>query len=201
MGKAYANKKQKHQRPKGDFYSTPKSLIWVSKDMIEQELCYEQEVLDPCHGTGMMSSELKKIGFNVIENDLYRGGVDYLSTPFNYTQIMTNPPFSQWDEFVIKAKKEANKVIFIGRLNYFGTASRLLKGIWDELKSVYCFDRYVDYRTPDRDDGLFHVGAMATAWFVWEKGFSLSPSLHFLSVQDYAKLGNKKDVNNEKDIN
>ncbi len=73
-------------------------------------------------------------------------------------------------------------------MNYFGTTTRLSKGLWEGLKSVYW---YVDYRTPEREDGLFHVGAMSTAWFVWEKGFSSPPTIHFLRVQKYAKLGNK----------
>ena len=30
MGKAYANRKDKESRPEGDFYSTPKSLVWVA---------------------------------------------------------------------------------------------------------------------------------------------------------------------------
>jgi len=191
MGKAYANKKGKEDRPEGDFYPTPKSLVWVAEDMIKGELDKTQDVFEPCCGNGMISTEIAKWGYNVAENDLYHGGVDYLNTPFSYTQIITNPPFSLWDEFVVKAKKEANKVILIGRSNYFGTASRLANGIWKELKSVHFFNRYVDYRTPERDDGIFHVGAMATAWFVWEKGFHSPATINFLDVQPYAKLGNK----------
>jgi hypothetical protein len=191
MGKAYVNRKPKKDRPEGDFYPTPKSLVWVAKEMIQKELCKDQIVFEPCSGSGMISSELEKMGYKVAENELYKNGVDYLKNEFSYRQIMTNPPFSLWDEFVTKSKKEADKVIFIGRLNYFGTTSRLHKGLWDELKSVYVFDRYVDYRTEEREDGLFNVGAMATAWFVWEKGFSLKPTLDFLSVQQYSKLGNK----------
>ena len=190
MGKAYANKKPEKERPEGDFYPTPKSLVWVAENMIKKELCKNEVVFEPCCGNGMISSEIKKFGYNVIENDLYRnGGVDYLNTSFDYPQIITNPPFSLWDEFAVKAKKEAHKVIFIGRVNYFGTTARLSNGLWNELKAVYFFDRYIDYRTPERNDGLFSVGAMATAWFVWERGYSPAPTMHFLSVQKYAKLG------------
>ena len=32
--------------------------------------------------------------------------------------------------------------------------------MWGCLKSVYCFDRYVDYRTSGREDGMFYVGAL-----------------------------------------
>jgi len=122
----------------------------------------------------------------------YMEGVMIIWKPLVVTSKSSLIPhsLSLWDAFVKKAKCEADKVIMIGRLNYFGTTERLSSGIWNDLKSIYCFDRDVDYRTPERDDGLFHVGAMATAWFVWERGFSEPASLNFLSVQEYAKLGN-----------
>jgi len=140
----------------------------------------------------MISDELSLWGFKVIENDLFFGGIDYLTTKFDQPYVITNPPFSKWDAFVRKSKVEAEKIMMIGRLNYFGTHSRLNSGIWTNLKSVYCFDRYVDYRTPERTDGIFHVGALATAWFLWQRDFNQDATLHFLSVQKYAKLGNIK---------
>ncbi|HPA48144.1 MAG TPA: hypothetical protein PK395_20440 [bacterium] len=191
MGKAYANRKLKKERPEGDFYVTPSSLVWVAKDVILQEFSLGLAILEPCCGRGGISRELERLGFTVVENDLFYGGVDYLNTNFSYSQIIMNPPFSLWDDFVRKAKREATKIMVIGRLNYFGTCSRLKSGLWNELKSIYCFDRYVDYRTGERKDGLFHVGAMATGWFIWEKGYLGHPSLHYLSVQNYARLGNK----------
>lgn len=190
LGKAYANRRKKNDRPVGDFYSTPKSLVWVAREIIEREFSKSEPVFEPCYGKGAISQELKTYGFDIIENDLFQGGKDYLLEPYNYTQIITNPPFSLWDDFVQKAKLEANTVMMIGRLNYLGTASRFTNKIWGNLKSIYCFDRYVDYRTPYRDDGCFHVGAMATGWFVWEKGYSYKPTIETLDVQQYATLGN-----------
>jgi hypothetical protein len=189
MGKAYASSKKKQDRPEGDFYPTPKSLVWVAEEIIRAEFDTRVKTLEPCCGNGAISQELKAFGYKVCENDLHAGGVDYLTTAFPQTQVITNPPFSDWDAFVIKAKSEAEKVMMIGRLNYFGTNSRLVSGIWKGLKAVYCFDRYVDYRTPERLDGCFHVGAMATAWFIWERGYRRKPTLDVLSVQDFAKLG------------
>lgn len=193
-GKAYANRKSVDNRPRGDFYSTPRSLVWVARDVILNEFDMSVPILEPCSGRGAISDELKKMGFPVYTNDLYNpGGQDYLTTPFKHRSVITNPPFSLWDSFVIKAKGEADKVMMIGRLNYLGTNSRLVNGLWEDLKSIYCFDRYIDYRTPIRDDGHFHVGAMATAWFLWERNYDDDPTIHVLSVQEYATLGNVKE--------
>lgn len=192
MGKAYASKKPKEDRPEGDFYETPKSLVWVAEEVIRAEFPISARILEPCYGNGAISDELKKFGYEVVENDLYHGGVDYLNVVFNEEFVITNPPFSMWDEFVEKAKRECSKVMVIGRLNYLGTDSRLKSGIWNNLKSIHCFNRYIDYRTRSRNDGLFNVGAMATAWFIWDKSHTGDPTLHFLDVQSYAKLGNYK---------
>lgn len=189
MGKAYANRLAQCDRPQGDFYPTPRSLVWVARDIIKAEFT-STEILEPCCGSGVIVTELLEMGYGVVANDLYCGGFDYLEYPFIQKQVLTNPPFSLWDQFVEKAKSHADKIMFIGRLNYLGTHSRNISGIWDGLKAVYCFDRYVDYRTPERIDGLFHVGAMATGWFVWEKGYREAARLEVLDVQNYAKLGN-----------
>ena len=194
MGKAYANKKVITDRPLGDFYSTPTSLTLVARDIIEQEIPKEEIVLEPCAGDGGISIPLRNLGYIVKENDLYRGGVDYLSTKFEELYVVTNPPFSLWDEFVKKIKKESLKSMVIGRLNYFGTDSRSKSGIWNNLKSVFCFNRYIDYRTPFRDDGRFYVGATATAWFLFDSGYCGDATIHVLDVQKYASLGQYKGV-------
>ena len=191
MGKAYANKKKKENRPTGDFYPTPKSLVWVIEDLIKQEF-KDKIIFEPCSGDNSIVEVLQDFNYQVEANDLYKGGLDYLATSFNFNQIITNPPFNLWDDFVLKAKKETEKLLVIGRLNYFGTTSRFNNGIWSNLKSVYCFNRYIDYRTPLRNDGLFNVGAMATAWFLWDSNYEGTPELNFLDVQNYAKLGNIK---------
>jgi hypothetical protein len=193
LGKAYANKKQKKDRPKDDLYSTPKSLVWVMQDIILQEFPLNDTILEPCSGYGAISQELAKFGYTVKENDIInQNGVDYLQSSFQERYIVTNPPFSLWDKFIQKAKQNCNKVLAIGRLNYLGTNSRYKSGIWQNLKAVYCFNRYVDYQTPYRNDGLFHVGAMATCWMLWDMSYNDNPTIHIVDVQKYAKLGNFK---------
>lgn len=193
-GKAYANKKSEIDRPIGDYYSTPKSLVWVMKDTIIQEFPHKT-MLEPCHGQGAISQELELMGYDVTENDLYQGGEDYItsSTFSNHKHIVSNPPFSLWDEFVDKAKSHCSKFMYIGRLNYLGTNSRYCNDIWKNLKAVYCFNRYVDYQTPFRTDGNFHVGAMATAWFLWDMEQSIDTIVKIVDVQPYAILGNYKN--------
>ena len=107
MGKAYANKKKKEDRPVGDFYSTPKSLVWVAQDIIDLEFpSYDVDtIFEPCTGQRAIAEELIHSGYNVIENDLYPQyddihQEDYLEIDTKAigmkwnNHILSNPPFS-----------------------------------------------------------------------------------------------------------
>jgi len=215
-GKAYANKRTKEERPIGDFYNTPKSLVWVAKDIIKKEFpstkhpgimddesLFNETILEPAAGQRFRPIvDVLKKDYVINPSDLYdedpKNRFDYLDplSGIGYSYCITNPPFSLWDDFVNKAKTHCKKFMFIGRLNYFGTNSRFKSNIWGNLKWVMPFNRYVDYQTPYRLDGLFHVGAMATGWFIWEKGYTNLPMLQILDIQKYAKLGqfNKEKI-------
>ena len=184
-GKAYSHRIGRNY----DQYPTPRSLVRVAAEMFQVEgFRVIEPVLEPCAGEGSIRDELVALGYTVQTNDVV-SGVDYLTGSWTQPQVITNPPFRLWDQFVIKALGHAERVAMIGRLNYFGTHGRHQRGLWRSLRAVYCFDRYVDFRTPVRSDGLFYVGAMATAWFVWDQDVHTTTHLHVLDVQDYATLG------------
>jgi hypothetical protein len=65
--------------------------------------------------------------------------------------------------------------------------------MWKHLKEVWCFSRYLDYRTPEREDGHFHVGAMSSGWFYFTKEEVHAPKIRFVNVQKYATLGNLEE--------
>jgi hypothetical protein len=185
MGKAYFNKKPKQLRPKLDLYDTPMSLVWTLKDKFK----ITGEIYEPACGNKSIVKALQpcKISYTDITQ-----GNDFLKCDkiYTYDIIITNPPFYLWDDFVFKAKElKPLYIIFIGRLNYFGCNGRSKSGIWNNLKYVYIFNRMVDYRTPYREDGLFHVGGMVTGWFIWKKDYIGEPVIKQLDIQKYAKLG------------
>jgi hypothetical protein len=187
MGKAYANKTPMDQHPDSDYYCTPKSLVWKLLDLC---IIQNSSIYEPACGEGAISSVLKERGFNVIEDDIRTTGKDFLLCEKHYPWIMTNPPFSLFDEFVIKAKQCSDQFIFLAKTNFFGAYQRYEKGIWKNLKSVYIFNRQVDYRTPMREDGLFHVGNLITGWFHWDKNWNENYwRTSIIDVQSYAKLG------------
>lgn len=201
MGKAYANKKPLKERPESDFYPTPKFL---TKKLLEtSEFKYiksilretsEKEkrkltILEPAYGEGAISQVLKENieDVEIIEHDIQKDGVDFLNyypeKPIDL--IITNPPFSLFDEFVEKSKQISSIVIFIGKVNFFGAYQREKNGIWKNLKDVLIFNRQVDYRTGDRADGKFYCGNLVTGWFIWDNRWKENFwKTRILNVQD-----------------
>ncbi len=129
-GKAYASRKKEENRPKNDFYPTPPALTRELINTGELDGC--KKILEPACGSYAISNILQEYGYDVESRDLIFGN-DFLLDDYSdneYDAIVTNPPFKLWDLFVKKAKMiKTNKIIFIGRLNYFGSHSRNLDGI------------------------------------------------------------------------
>lgn len=194
-GKAYLARKNELDRPVGDFYSTPKSLV----DVLLKNAYFDPKgsFLEPCSGDNAIVEVLQGYTQNLTAFDLLKGEVkqDFLTYNKSHDYIITNPPFSLWDAFVQHGKKLARRrVAVIGRLNYFATTGRFNSDIWDGLSEVLVFSRMVDYRTPKRDDGLFHVAGLVTAWFIFDKmAAKADATIKVVDVQQWAKLGQLKE--------
>ena len=201
-GKSYACRdRAENNLRKGDFYPTPTSCVTQAADLFHRAIPMDAVITEPCCGGGQITKALKSIGYNkVIENDIYYPRNDILKNDILMTNldewaseyIVTNFPFSKWDDCVkaFLVKQNLKALITVGRLNYLSTQSRLESGMWKHLKEIWVYSRYIDYRTPERDDGHFNVGAMSTGFFYFTKEEVDAPIIKFVDVQKYATLGN-----------
>lgn len=186
-GKSYAKRKVRDDRPEHDYYPTPLPLI------IEMEklglIKKTDSILEPaCGKDRRIANYLEKLGYKVIAKDLIFGDNFFHSDDAEkFNVIVTNPPFSMWDDFVEKAKRKADKVIMIGRTNYFGAYQRYENGIWNGLKAVYIFNRQVAYDRFSDNEMKLLCGCLVTGWFVWEKNYSEKPEINIIDVQKYCK--------------
>lgn len=167
MGKAYANKKPLSERPESDFYPTPEYLI--HKLISLEDFDTHKQVLEPACGDSAITNVLKQYGMSVIEHDIRKDKVDFLTYDKaamgeNFNMIVTNPPFSLFDDFVTKAISICDDVWLIGKVNFFGGHDRNIKGMWKHLESISIFDRMADYRI-HHDNGQFSCGMLVTGWF------------------------------------
>lgn len=188
IGKAYANRKPVSERPESDNYPTP---IALGIELANLGILNKRKlILEPAAGEGQLTRTLEKEGHKVCSFDLHKDGFDFLlyqDMPF--PQIVTNPPFSLFDDFVIKAKELSPFVVMIGKTNFFGAQSRYKKGVWKHLKHVYIFSRQIDYRTP-LGSMQMNVGNLVTGWFVWDRRWTKPYwNTSIIDVQKYCTLG------------
>lgn len=191
-GKAYANRKPVAERPESDNYPTPIALgIELANLGI---LNKRKPIYEPAAGAGQLVRTLSDYYPLIVSSDLHANGIDFLkdwTKPI--AQIVTNPPFSLFDDFVMKAKELSPFVVMIGKTNFFAAQSRYKNGVWKHLKHVYIFSRQIDYRTPLGSIQM-HVGNLVTAWMVWDRRWNKPYwNTSIIDVQKYCTLGAVKE--------
>jgi hypothetical protein len=219
-GKAFGNKKAIKDRPvnrKGDNYSTHYSLtelLFENAKDIGIEFDFSKSVLEPAAGEGAMVKVLKN-KFKCVNSYDPKCGQDYYLNKklikqnsnslleiydfltYNFKEyhsyIITNPPFSLADEFVLRAKElEPEMFCFFLRTNYLSGQTRSNKKIYEGLAHVAVFDRMPNLCAPIRPDGKFPTAMIVYAWFVWIKGWKKKPIFDSIKCGRYVL--HKKDI-------
>ena len=123
-----------------------------------------------------MAEVLKENGLSIMPTDLYdrgygTGGVDFLKSNSIYDNIITNPPYSLANDFVIQALNQSRKkVAFLLRLAFLEGAERQ-RNIFQRTKlaRVWVFSERVTFypKGEERSSG----GTTAYAWFVWDHDY------------------------------
>ena len=163
------------ERVQDDFYATePKAAEWLLK--IED---LNKRIWEPACGQGHLAKVFLRHGHYVLSTDLVdrgfgTGGIDFLkiNDPC-YGDIVTNPPFKYAQEFIEHALElipEGNKVCMILRLQFLEGAKR--KAFFEKYppKRVWVSSSRIQFA----NNGMFGdktKSMLATAWYVWEKGY------------------------------
>lgn len=125
-----ASNHSKYEREKNDFYATDPLAI----DMLHRHnLLVDGAYWECACGDGRLSERLKHYGYKVISSDLFdRGygvsGVDFLAQEHGYENIITNPPYTLINDFLVKGLKLAEHRLYIfARLQTLETIGRYNK--------------------------------------------------------------------------
>lgn len=165
------------KRKKSDFYETPYS---ITQQLLEKEQIIGS-VLEPACGQGAISSLLHCISYDIEK--------DFFTETKQYDVVITNPPFSLAQEFILKAKQIAKKkIIFFLPLAYLHGKKRY-DTIWTDklfpLARIYVFTRYPMLGEKLRKDGKYHTGMMVYAWYIWEKKYKGKPIIKWIDNNKY----------------
>lgn len=170
------------EREENDYYAT--NPITIDKLLSVEEISHK--VWECSAGENHLANRLKELGFEVITSDIIerRSKIDYIVDFLEIDKkdacdfdILTNPPYKFAKEFVLKALdilKEGRKVFMFLKLTFLEGKARY-KEIFSKTppKKIYVFsDRIACAKNGDFENLQSKTGAVAYAWFVWEKGYN-----------------------------
>lgn len=179
-------------RQSEDFYATSPIAI--------HELCkvekFSHIVLEPACGMGHMAEALKEHGYEVMTSDIVDRGypdtevLDFFRTTKEYPcDIITNPPYKcarEFTEHALEIVPKGQKVAMFLKLTFLeGKARRKFfkkyppKKVWVFSERVLCA-KNGDFEALKKSAG----GAVAYAWFIFEKGYQGPTELGWLGEDD-----------------
>lgn len=172
------------ERQQDDYYATDPNAV----ERLLQVETFDKYIWEPACGEGHISKVLEAHGYEVSSSDLiYRGYgdkefYDFLAhDDYLYDEdIITNPPYKYALEFVQKALNsisEGHKVAMLLKLQFLEGQKR--KKFFEENppKKVYVFSDRIECA---KNGNFIGNCAVSYAWFIWEKGFTGNPTIHWL---------------------
>lgn len=174
----------KTDRHKEDFYATEPKATKLLCD-VEQ---FNNKILEPCCGQGHMSEVLKSNGYNVTSYDLVDRGYgdikDFFSLDHWDGDIITNPPYKNVLNYVkhaIEIVDNGAKVAMLLKVLFLEGKERGKYMLENPPKYIYVFSGRIKCAINGDFDAINNGGALAFAWFVWEKGFKDEPKVRWLN--------------------
>lgn len=175
------------ERAENDYYAT--DPVAIDKLLSVEKQNISNNIWECAAGGGHLSKRLKDFGYNVYSTDIVdrnfelNDKFDFLSPIFNPitsakdTDIITNPPYSNAKEFVLKALDlidEGRNICMFLKLTFLEGKSRY-KDLFSKYppRNIYVFSERImcakngDFKAMKAGGG----SAVAFAWFVWTKGY------------------------------
>lgn len=171
-----------------DLYETPIAAV---EALLDAERL-PHDISEPACGRGAIVGVLRRHGHRVLASDLNdygcpdsQSGVDFLAQPqarIDANAIVTNPPFRLAGKFVEHALFMAPKVIMLLRLAFLESERRTRILEDGTLARVHVFRNRLPMMHRDGWQGpKIAAGAVAFAWFVWDRFHEGPTELHRLS--------------------
>ena len=164
-------------RVDNDFYATPPE---ATEALFNKEK-FDGTIWEPACGNGMMAKVIMKYNYVIASDLIDRGygsvGIDFLASIQPAENIITNPPFSLFQEFAEHSLEipSIKKVALFGKLQALEGRKRADFLEKSPLKTVYVFKKRINpLRNGESKDenGKAWASTMAFAWYVWDKEYN-----------------------------
>ena len=144
-----------------DDYQTPPEALSILLPYLHKDWT----IWEPAAGEGYLARALEDAGLNVIASDI-RTGQDFLEyePDEHYDLVVTNPPYSQKNEFLERAYSLRKPFAFLLPITTLEGKRRQVLFSENGI-SLLIPGRRINFITPDgKDTGSWFL----TAWFTWK---------------------------------
>lgn len=167
-----SNRNAKSERSLHDYYSTnPLAITLLDKyNLLDKNTLYWETAC----GSGALSKELIKLGYNVVSSDKYNHGygetgVDFFNCRKTFPgNTITNPPFNQMNEWLQHTLQiTENKAYIFGRIQLVESKKRWEAVFKDNPPAFICpfVKRIQCYKNDDLSEKR---SPLCYAWFIWD---------------------------------
>lgn len=176
-------------RPADDHFPTPREAVYP----LARHLALPRRIDEPACGEGHIARVLAEYGYEINASNLVdRGygeiGIDFLKTKQRGAScLVTNPPFSLDEEFVLHAISLGyDLAIFFLRLKWLCGADRYRRIMAPTPPCLVLpfIERIKFYAGDTAEEDQPGWNTEDFAWFVWRKGFIGKPTVDWLSRDD-----------------
>jgi len=180
------------EKADNDFYATNPQTVREFLNIVKNKFENVNTIWENACGEGHLSDVLKEyFDCKFVDTDLVDRGycestVDFLNSDFNPNAdlIITNPPFSLINDFIIKGLEKTNRyLVYLCKIQMLETVAR--KEILENspLKYIYVHSkRQATWKDGKELDpkGKKWATTMCLAWFVWDKEYKGEPIIKFI---------------------
>ena len=180
------------EKADNDFYATNPQTVIEFLNQAFDEFEDVKTIWENACGEGHLSDVLKDyfdcnfIDTDLIDRNYCEQTVDFLNSDFNPNAdlIITNPPFSLVNDFIMKGLEKTNRyLVYLCKIQMLETVGR--KEILESspLKYIYVHSKrqatWKDGKELD-PQGKKWATTMCLAWFVWDKEYKGEPIVRFI---------------------
>ena len=181
------------EKADNDFYATDPNTVREFLNIAKNDFEGVGKIWENCAGQGHLAEVVKEYfkdsivcTTDLIDRGYCTADVDFLNSSFNPNAdlIITNPPFSLVNDFIVKGLEKTNRyLVYLCKIQMLETVGR--KEILEDspLKYIYVHSkRQATWKNGEPLDpqGKKWATTMCLAWFVWDKEYKGEPIVRLI---------------------
>ena len=175
-----------HARAWLDYYATSPTAI---TRFLEKHTIPNMPIWECSAGECNLVRPLEQAGYKVITGDIIerKEKLDYIENFLETTElrapiILTNPPYKDALPFILHAIELGADYVYMFLKTTFLEGQKRYKELFSKYppKEIWVFSAREQCALNNNEEEFKKSSAASYSWFIWEKGFTGSPTIHWI---------------------